>query len=326
MSRPNLSTMTRSLLALLTLTAGLALAGCSGGDGGTGEGGAKAAKPATEAPDLANETYHGIDYANGPLTLSKGRWEAPVDTTVGMSGATADWDPDMSASGDLDGDGVAEHLSLLRVSGGGSGTFTYLALFGARGGRWTQLGRAIDIGDRLQFISPPAMDSGLVQILMVTHGEDDPMCCPGDVALRRWRPGPEGLVELPVESIGRLAVGMVRMATWRLVNWGEGEPLPQGFEVTLEYGEGRFSGEGGCNRYTVPVQDAQTTPGSLELGAVGTTRRACPEPTAGYEARYLKALAGVSSMGFVDGNLSLVYEVDGTYGTLMFEPVGEVVE
>jgi heat shock protein HslJ len=324
-SRHDVLTSTRVLVAILTLSVGLSLTACGGG--GTEAGGSKAAKPATEAPDLANETYHGIDYANGPLTLSKGRWEAPVDTALGISGASAEWDADMSASGDLDGDGVEEHLSLLRVSGGGSGTFNYLALFGARGGSWTQLGRALEIGDRLQFVTPPAMDSGLVRIMVVTHGADDPMCCPGDLVLRRWRPGPEGLVELPVETVGRLAVGMVRIApTWRLVTWGEGEPVPQGFEATLEYGEGRFSGSGGCNRYTVPVQDAQTTPGSLELGAVGSSRRACPEPTAGYEARYLQALGGVTQMMFLDGRLGLVYEVQGTYGTLVFEPVEEIVD
>ncbi len=65
---------------------------------------------------------------------------------------------------------------ILYSSGGGSGTFYELHAMVVRNGQphdaaWTPL------GDRVQ-INSLAIQNGEILVDMVTHGPEDPMCCP----------------------------------------------------------------------------------------------------------------------------------------------------
>jgi hypothetical protein len=78
------------------------------------------------------------------------------------------------AVGELSGQPAA--TPILFSSGGGSGTFYELHVLVERNGQpydvaWTQL------GDRVQ-INSVAIEDNQIAVDMVTHGPDDPMCCP----------------------------------------------------------------------------------------------------------------------------------------------------
>lgn len=67
--------------------------------------------------------------------------------------------------------------------------------------------------------------------------------------------------------------------------------------ATLEIRHGRLAAFGGCNTATAA---GHTLEGRLELAAFATTRRTCPEPLGGFEARYFKLLQSQPSL-HVDG-------------------------
>jgi hypothetical protein len=115
---------------------------------------------------LGNLTYHidGQDYA-----LVEGIYDDPTARTrvhlVPMAGA-----------GDLNGDAVDDAAALLAIETGGSGTFEYLVPVIADTGAMLA-GAAVPIGDRVQ-VKRVAIDGGVITLEVVTHGPNDPMCCP----------------------------------------------------------------------------------------------------------------------------------------------------
>ncbi|HRO15840.1 MAG TPA: META domain-containing protein [Paracoccus sp. (in: a-proteobacteria)] len=81
----------------------------------------------------------------------------------------------------------------------------------------------------------------------------------------------------------------------------DGRPLPDGMSPWIERDGNRLSGHGGCNRFGGPVQIGGT---SIRVGALASTRMACPPPVMEAEGRLQAALR----------------QVDGARGT----PGGEV--
>jgi heat shock protein HslJ len=104
-----------------------------------------------------------------------------------------------------------------------------------------------------------------------------------------------------------------------LRSWDWDEAAPPEPEITLQYVEGRFAGQSACNRYFAPVKEKGDVPGALEVGLGAGTMMACPDPAGAMESRFLKQLGGVSSFGFVAGQLSFMYAVDDVVGVMLFE-------
>ena len=104
---------------------------------------------------------------------------------------------------------------------------------------------------------------------------------------------------------------------WVLREWGRGEPAPAKPEVTLLFTEGRFTGHSGCNRYFASVKEERET-GQISVGPVGGTRMACPEPVMAVETRFLEQLGRVKRVGFLSTGLTLSYEQDGNWNTMLF--------
>ena len=59
--------------------------------------------------------------------------------------------------------------------------------------------------------------------------------------------------------------------------------------------------------------------GGVEVGLGMGTRMACPDPAMSVESRFLKQLEGVNNLGFVTGQLMLLYESDGQSGAMLFD-------
>lgn len=84
--------------------------------------------------------------------------------------------PDATASGDLNGDGVADGAAVLVESSGGNGSFVYLgAVLGEEGGQAT--GVTLLLGDRMR-VESVAIVNGQIEVVAGTFADNDPMCCP----------------------------------------------------------------------------------------------------------------------------------------------------
>ena len=78
------------------------------------------------------------------------------------------------AVGELDGQPAA--AVVLHSSGGGSGTFMELHVMVERDGKPYDVAWAL-LGDRVK-INSVSIKDGKIVVDMVTHGPNDPMCCP----------------------------------------------------------------------------------------------------------------------------------------------------
>jgi len=111
-----------------------------------------------------------------------------------------------AAFGDLNGDGVPDASVIVVNDPGGSGTFRYLAAVVDEDG-WPLNIDTVLLGDRTQILSNQVV-AGAIVLEVVTHGPDDPMCCPTEH--RTWtyqlqegklvRTGDELLAPVPTEE------------------------------------------------------------------------------------------------------------------------------
>jgi heat shock protein HslJ len=69
------------------------------------------------------------------------------------------------------------------------------------------------------------------------------------------------------------------------------------------------------------VEETGEHPGSLEVGPAAGTRKACPEPAAEVETRFLRQLEGVDRLGYMTGQLMLSYTTDEGRGAMLFDPL-----
>jgi predicted small lipoprotein YifL len=125
---------------------------------------------------LKNAEYKSEWPAEGVAKLTDGEYQEEIVPGAASKLVIALY-PDMHAFGDLNGDGVDDAAVVLATSGGGSGTFISLEAVLNEEGRPKHVASA-SLGDRAQ-IKSVAIESGEITVDMVTHGPEDPMCCPG---------------------------------------------------------------------------------------------------------------------------------------------------
>lgn len=106
---------------------------------------------------------------------------------------------------------------------------------------------------------------------------------------------------------------------WRLVSFGEHDPLPQDVEITAAFTDGRVSGSGGCNRYNA---EYVVTGAGIEISEIMGTRMACPEPAASLETEYFGALVE-AELFVLDGDRLTIKSRAGD--VLTYEASGVVI-
>lgn len=129
--------------------------------------------PLTRA-QLETFTYNLGDtssVAGGKVPLEKGKW---ADADGGSSFTLHR----THAIGDLDGDGNADAVAILVESTGGTGSFYYLFAIMNRDGEPEQLGEPEWLGDRTVIQRLSIDRKGVVSVRYITHGDNDPACCP----------------------------------------------------------------------------------------------------------------------------------------------------
>ena len=113
-------------------------------------------------------------------------------------------------------------------------------------------------------------------------------------------------------------LGEMAGSEWVLQTWKSGEPALPSPAVTLRFDDGKFTGSSGCNRYSSTVTVAREL-GTLKVGPTITTRMACPGPAMESESRFIKQLEAVRSFKVSSGQLTLIYELDGTVQSMLFK-------
>jgi heat shock protein HslJ len=126
---------------------------------------------------------------------------------------------------------------------------------------------------------------------------------------------PSGAVEpaagdsVPAELVG---------THWRLVEFDAREQVPEDIEITAEFRQGGIAGQSACNRYTGPVE-IDLAAGTIEIGAMVSTKMACPPPRMESETRYLGALQRATGVTLEPGWLTIRGEDEaGMSSTLVF--------
>jgi heat shock protein HslJ len=310
---------TTGVLPPLPMIAMLAIASLSCGPKPPAPEGVSGDAPATAAASVVPLTLESIADAtiegiyDEPIQLQAGRYEGEPFDPEGASRPTAGLAEDFLLTGDLDGDGVEEAVALLWETSGGSGTFTYLAVF-AREGDGVVNSATAEIGDA-------RINGHKVELDVIRAGAEDAACCPGEMATLAWSYDGDTLtlVDAGVEP-SRLSVAALAGPEWVLKKFGWNEPAPTEPEITLLFEEGRIAGGSGCNRYMGQVTEGEM-PGDLLVGLLAGTMMACPPEIMELEDRYRQDLEKVVKYGFLNRHLILTFEKDGgDIGTLFFAP------
>jgi hypothetical protein len=132
-----------------------------------------ASMPLTRA-QLETFTYDLGDTSSvegGKVPLVNGKWTDPESGSSFMLHPT-------HAIGDLDHDGDDDAIAIIVESAGGTGSFHYMFAVMNRSGSPEQLGEPEWMGDRTVIQRLSIDGKGIVTVRYVTHGDNDPACCP----------------------------------------------------------------------------------------------------------------------------------------------------
>jgi len=267
---------------------------------------------------LGNTTYTGIE--DEPVTLSSGHWEGTPYTQNSASRPRVGLLKDMYLTGDLDADGQEETVAILWQSSAGTGSYTYLAVMKPRDDEFENISTAL-VGDRVK-LRDGRIDSGVIYLDVLQAGDDDPMCCPTQLATRSWAMTGTQLEESEIEVTGILSLDVLEGSDWRLSRLDGEQAMIEDAEVTLSFADGQISGKSACNRYSADISE-QDKPGEMRIGPTMGTRMACPDHLMELESLYLKALGQVTSFSFHAGQLVLNgLNDDGKPFSMFFVSVG----
>ncbi len=139
-------------------------------------------------PTLGNLTY---TFDGKAIALENGEYHEKPDAASATYITNIRLAPER-AFGDLDGDGKRDAAVILSDAPGGSGVFGYLAAVVDRDGIPTNVATAA-LGDRVA-VKGVAITDGTVVLDVMTHGPDDPMCCPSVAATWVYRLAGDTLV------------------------------------------------------------------------------------------------------------------------------------
>jgi heat shock protein HslJ len=257
----------------------------------------QAGVPSLTADDVLNATYTNEWPQEGVAPLVDGAYEEEI-MPGSASKITVMVVPEQYAFGDLNGDGADDAVAILASSGGGSGTFISLEALLNEGGVAQHVATA-QLGDRAQVQSVDIVDATVV-VAMVTHGPNDPMCCPSLSVVDTY--------ELQGDSLGQVSrveqeppVGETPPADagllgpiwlWQRYHGADEQivvPYPPSYRIEF-FVDGHVAIKADCNQ-ALGSYTAEETTVTLMLGPA--TLAECAPPS--WYDRYLALLGQVAS-------------------------------
>ena len=141
----------------------------------------------SEKPSLSLEMLKNIEYKgiyDKPVKLTDGTYEGEPFVEGGSSRESVHFVDSLTRFGDLNGDGINDAIVILLENSGGSGVFIYMAVV------LSQDEKAINVAtkslsDRTQ-IESISINSKEIVLTLLTHGPDDPMCCPSQKEIKKY--------------------------------------------------------------------------------------------------------------------------------------------
>lgn len=261
--------------------------------------------------ELANATFTGLE--EGTITLENGQWQGePI--MAGIATRPTARLADLVVAGDLDGDAVDETVALLNYSGGGTGTFLYVAVFVPTPAGPENVS-TLFIGDRIPVRGMAIVDGDIV-LDIVQQGPEDGACCATQKARLTIALDDGALTTMGIEEQGTISTADLD-GDWVLTELTFDEPPLPETEITATFAGGALTGSAGCNRFTTTYSAGEGVT-DITVAPVATTRMACAPPILAQEGVFLTRLAAVDAFGFAAGKMWLSYTLDGDYGLLTF--------
>jgi heat shock protein HslJ len=270
---------------------------------------------------LENAIYQSEWPADGLAQLSGGEYREPIVEGSATELVILLHD---TVFGDLDGDGAPDAAVILITNPGGSGTFYELAAVLNQNGEPQHIASA-SLGDRAQ-IRAFSIQAGQITVEMVTHGPDDPLCCPTQIVRNTYALQGDALVELESQVLGVVEENKGALppellgVTWRW--WGLVEiepasqslvPHPENYSLLLQP-DGSLSIQADCNMASGSYNSAPE--GKVLSIALGPATMAfCGEES--LDQQFLDLFNSVNGYDIEDGRLVLNLQ-DGA-GKLIFD-------
>jgi len=157
---------------------------------------------------LKNAEYQSDFPKSKKARLTDGKYEEEI-VPGAASKLTIVVYPDMYAFGDLNGDGVGDAAVVLVASGGGSGSFISLEAVINDKGTPKHVATA-SLGDRTRLKSI-AIQAGEIVVTTLTHGPNDPMCCPTIEGTQKYKLQGDKLIQVSSTS----ATGVSFVGTYK---------------------------------------------------------------------------------------------------------------
>jgi heat shock protein HslJ len=271
-----------------------------------------AAGPSEET--LANMEYKSEWTQSGTAPLTNGEYReqaAPGSATETVVRLT-----DQIAYGTLNGQEAA--AVVLVTDPGGSGTFYDLAVVVEQDGQPVNVATTL-LGDRAQ-VNSVTIENNQIVVDMITHGPEDPMCCPSQQVVQVYELQGDQLVQVSSQAAssgtdsGLDIVGVV----WKWERFLESNDntitVQDPDSYTLEFlPDGQVQAQADCNmtRGTYTLSGNQLT---IVLGP--TTMAVCPPGSLSDE--YMRLLQEVNSYVMEGDNLALAIKYDS--GIMVFAP------
>jgi hypothetical protein len=177
--------MKKEIYLIVMLFVLLSLTACGG------QAGTPAVSPLT-IEQLKNAEYQSEFPASGKAKLTDGAYEEEI--VPGSATKLVIKLSDQYAIGDLNGDGVDDAAVVLVADPGGSGTFYTLEAVINQNGAPNHVATEF-LGDRVK-LNSISIESGEILVDMITHGPNDPMCCPTLEATQKYKLQGDTLVQL----------------------------------------------------------------------------------------------------------------------------------
>ena len=140
---------------------------------------------------LQNTVYQSDWAASGIVQLTDGQYQEKI--AEDSAARLFIWLEEVHAFGDINYDDVKDAVVLLATNAGGSGTFyTLAAVINTKAGPEHVASRLL--GDRVK-VKSISIEERFIIVNIITHGPDDPMCCPTKEVTQEYLLDDEQLIQ-----------------------------------------------------------------------------------------------------------------------------------